>query len=207
MTRPLEKPEKQQPMGWARALVIMVALAAVLYVVEIVDVATGRGMDRYGLRPRTIDGLEGIVTAPFLHDTWWHLVTNTLPFVLIGWVVLLGGVRSFVIATGLVLLIGGLLTWLAAPSGDITGVSGLIFGWLGYLFGRAFFTRRLMWILAAIGVAIIFGGMLGGLLPAIGRENSWQAHLCSFGGGLVTAWLMHPRRARRPKTARPAPVS
>jgi len=190
-------------MSWIGALGIMAALVALLYAVEVVDVALGRRLDAHGLRPREVAGLYGIVTAPFLHSSWWQLTANALPLLLIGWVVLLAGARPFAIATALVAVLGGALTWLVAPTGNILGTSGLIFGWLGYLFGRAYFSRRPMWIIAAIAVAIMFGGLLGGLLPSIGRENSWQAHLCSFVGGVAAAWVLHPRRLRKPKKPKP----
>jgi membrane associated rhomboid family serine protease len=178
---------------WAGALAVMVLLAAVLYAVEAFDVADGHGLDRFGIHPRQLSGLDGVVFAPFLHAGWWHLISNTVPFVLLGWVVLVSGLRTWLAVTGFVLLAGGLATWLVAPPGVIVGVSGVVFGWLGYLIARAFVTRRLMWIAVAVLVFSFFGSLFGGLLPSVGSHVSWQAHLCGFVAGLLAGWLLHGR--------------
>ena len=91
-------------------------------------------------------GLWGVLFSPFLHASWWHLISNTAPFIALGWAVLLSGVRTWLVVTAIVILVGGFATWLVAPSGLIVGASGLVFGWLGYLIARAVFSRRLMWI-------------------------------------------------------------
>ncbi|MEP6599603.1 MAG: rhomboid family intramembrane serine protease [Actinomycetota bacterium] len=192
------------PTSWTGALTIMAGLAGLLYVVEAFDAAGGHRLDRFGLRPRMVDGLEGIVTAPFLHAGWWHLISNTGPFVLLGWVLLLSGLRTFLTVTALVALIGGAATWALAPAGLIVGVSGVIFGWLGYLIARAFFARRVLWIVAAVLVAFFFSGLFAGLLPTLNSNVSWQGHVFGFAAGVFAGWLLHPRAPRR---VRPASVS
>jgi membrane associated rhomboid family serine protease len=175
----------------------MTALGAVLWIVEIVNAADSYRLDRFGLRPRDIDGLVGIVTMPFLHASFAHLLGNTAPFIFIGWAVLLSGVRPFVVSSGIVILVGGLVTWLIAPSvgphGGVVGASALIMGWLGYLLGRAYFSRRILWIIVAVAVVFFFGTLLGGLFPSVGADVSWQAHVAGFAAGVLAAWLMHPR--------------
>lgn len=190
-----------KPMSWGGAFVSMAALAGVLWVVEIVNALDNYGLNRFGLRPREVGGLWGILAGPFLHASAWHLLSNTGPFIALGWVVLLSGVRTWLVVTGLVALIGGVVTWLLAPSGLVIGCSGLIFGWLGYLLARAYFSRRFVWILAAVLVAFFFGGLFAGLIPTINSESSWQAHVCSFAAGVATGWLLHPRGERAPRRA------
>ena len=91
-------------------------------------------------------------------------------------------------------MLGGLLTWLVGPSHTvIIGVSGLVFGWLGYLLARALFSRRLKWILVAIAVLFFFGTLLFGLFPTLHSDVSWQAHVCGFVAGVVAGGLLHPR--------------
>ena len=190
------------PTSWSGALIVMLAITAVLYVIQIVNSALSYRLDRYGLHARTARGLEGIVTAPFLHTTWWHLISNTPTFVVLGWLVLLAGVRGWLIVSGSVLVLGGIATWVAAPEGLIVGSTCLTFGWLGYLLARAIFSRRIIWILAAIVVVSFFSGLLGGLLPGTRSGEFWQAHLCYFLAGFAVGWLLHPRSAR--KRSRPA---
>ena len=199
-------------MSWSTALIIMLALGAVLWIVQFVNVGNSYRLDRFGLRPRQVDGLEGIVLSPFLHASYGQLLANSAPFVLIGWVVLLAGVRVFMLVSALVIVLGGLATWLvapgaAAPSGAIVGASALVMGWIGYLLARAYFSRKLKWIVAAVVVLTFFGTVLGGLLPSSDSSVSWQAHLCGFLAGIVAGALLHPRRARTRRTRRPEPVS
>ena len=190
---------QREPTSWGGAFAFMVFCAGVLWVVQLANAVDNHGLDRFGLRPREVGGLWGILTTPFLHENAWQLLSSIGPFVLIGWVVLLSGLRNWLIVTGLVLVVGGLASWLIAPGGLILGCSGLIFGWMGYLIARAYFSRRIVWIAAAVGVAFFFSGLFAGLLPSINSQTSWQAHACSFVAGILVGWLLHPRAARAAK--------
>ena len=187
------------PTSWGGALVVMAVFAAALWGVAIANAVDDHRLDRFGLRPRHVSGLWGIVTGPFLHTSAWQLLSSTGPFVLLGWAILLSGVRVWLVVTALVGIVGGVATWLIAPNQLIVGCSALIFGWMGYLLARAYFSRRILWIVAAVLVAFFFSGLFGGLLPSINSNSSWQAHVCSFGAGILTGWLLHPRRARSQK--------
>ncbi len=179
---------------WSGALVLMCCFAAILWLVEIVNAAHDYQLNRFGVRPREAAGLWGVLTAPFLHASYGHLASNTLPVVLIGFVVMLSGLRAFFVVTAIVVVLGGLLTWLIGP-GDtvIVGASGLVFGWLGYLLARAFFSRRLKWILVAFAVLFLFGTLLIGLFPSVNSNVSWQAHVCGFLAGIAAGAALHPR--------------
>lgn len=183
------------PETWSGCLVIMVALGALLWIIEIINASDDHRLDRFGLTPRTAHGLEGIVTMPFLHASSAHLASNIFPFLIVGWVVLVGGAREFLLATLLIVVGGGALTWLVGPSATIVGASALVFGWLGYLISRALFSRRIMWILVAVGLLAFFGGLFTGLLPSASHDYiAWQAHLCAFVTGGLAGWWLHPRK-------------
>lgn len=188
---------KFDPTSWSGALAVMAVFAAVLWAIQIVNAADGQGLDRFGLKPREVDGLWGILTQPFLHASYSHLVSNTAPLVLIGWVLLLSGVRVWLFVTAVVVVVGDAATWLVAPSHHvIVGASGMVFGWMGYLLARAYFSRRIKWILTALALLIFFGTLLGSLLPAADTHLSWQAHACGFAAGVLVGWLLHPRQRR-----------
>jgi len=95
-----------------------------------------------------------------------------------------------------------LAAWLVAPAGIIVGASGLIFGWLGYLLARAYFSRKLRWILVAVLVLFTFGSVLNGLLPSVDSNVSWQSHVCGFAAGLLAGAVLHPRRTGTPRAPR-----
>ncbi|MCU1688474.1 MAG: Rhomboid family protein [Jatrophihabitantaceae bacterium] len=183
----------RRPDTWTGALVLMLALVGALWAIEAVDLATDHRLLAYGIRPRRLDGLDGVVFSPFLHAGVGHLVGNSVPFVLLGWIVLVSGVRQWAIATAIIVLLGGLGTWLIAPSGLVVGASGVVMGWLGYLLGRAYFARSLIAIAAAIVTVLFFGTLLWGLLPTVRHGVSWQGHLCGFAAGVAAAWFLHAR--------------
>lgn len=183
------------PTSWSGALMVMLALTLVLYVVQYFNAADDYGWDRFGVKPREADGLWGIVAQPVLHSSWGHLLSNTFPLAAIGWTLLLSGVRVFLFVTACVVLIGDFATWLVAPSGQvIVGASGMIFGWLGYLLARAVFSRRVKWIAVAGLLMVFFGTLLGGLLPTVDSDVSWQSHVCGAVAGVAVAWVLHPRK-------------
>lgn len=180
---------------------MMAAFTAVFWVVQFVNAGDDYRLDRFGLRPREVSGLWGVLTMPFLHESYGHLLSNTLPLFGIGWVVLLSGLRVWATVTAAVIVGGGVLTWLVAPAGLIVGASALVFGWLGYLLARALFSRKIKWILGAAMVLTFFGSLLWGIFPTGDSGVSWPSHACGFAAGVGVGWLLHPRRGatRRPR--------
>lgn len=188
-----------------RAALIVLAFLAVLYVQEFVDlfVLPDIRLDSNGIQPREVDGLDGVVWAPLLHAGFGHLIANTLPLLVLGWLCMAGGTRQFVAVTAVVWLIGGLSTWLIAPEGYThLGASGVAFGWLAFLLARGFFNRSAAQILVAVVLFAYWGGMLWGVLP--GQQGiSWQSHLFGALAGFLAAWLVARGNSRtRGVTAR-----
>lgn len=171
-----------------------VAVAVTLmWIVEVVDLAAGN-LDANGIRPRDPEGLIGVVTSPFLHGGFGHLIGNTIPFLLLGALVALSGLARVLIVTVVVSLVGGLGTWLAAPAGTVhIGASGLVFGLAAYLISRGLYSRRLLHLAGAVAVIAVYGfTLLGGLVPTPGV--SWQGHLFGAVGGVVAAAILDRRR-------------
>jgi membrane associated rhomboid family serine protease len=179
---------------WAQAGMITLGFVALLWVLEIVDAVSHHALDDYGVRPRSEDGLVGILFAPLLHGGWAHLEGNTLPVLVLGFLVLLGDVARGLAATAVIWLVSGIGVWLVSPPNTVTlGASVLVFGWLVYLIVRGVFTRRSSEIATGVVLLVFFGGLLLGVLP--GQPGvSWQGHLFgAIGGGLAAAWV-----SRRP---------
>jgi membrane associated rhomboid family serine protease len=177
---------------------LVAVMAALMWVSEIVDVALDHRLDRYGIEPRDPDGLIGVATAPFLHAGFGHLLANTVPFVIMGFAIAFGGALRVLAVTAVVALVGGLGTWLVAPSGtDHIGASGIVFGYATYLVSRGFFDRSVLEIAVGVVVVAVWGtALLGGLLPQEGI--SWQGHLFGALGGLIAARALAPRREPAP---------
>jgi len=176
------------------AFKVVLVMLAVMWVSEVVDVATGHKLDELGIEPRDPEGLIGVGTAPFLHAGFGHLLSNTLPFVILGLAVAFEGLKRLALVTAIVMVVGGLGTWLFASAGTVhIGASGLVFGYAAYLIVRGVFNRSLGELALALVVVLFLGGaLLGGFVPRAGV--SWQGHLFGALGGVLAARLL----ARRP---------
>lgn len=177
-------------------LAIPLALVAIMWLVEMGNLLTQGALGAFGIRPRTIEGLWGILFAPFLHANLAHLIANTVPFLVLGWLVALRGPRDFFFVTGWLMVLGGGAVWLLGrPFSVHIGASGLIFGYLGFLLARGFFERSLPAMLLSLVALFLYGGAIWGVLPSGGRV-SWESHLFGFLAGLAAARLLRgPTRA------------
>jgi membrane associated rhomboid family serine protease len=184
--------ERRTPSGFA----VVGAMAALMWVVEIVDSALGGDLDGYGIEPRDPDGLVGVVFAPFLHGGFGHLIGNTIPFLALGFVIALGGAARVLAVTAIVAVVGGLATWLIGPeNSNHIGASGIVFGYAAYLVSRFLYTRNALHLGAGVAVVLIWGTtLLIGFVPTPGV--SWQGHLFGAVGGIVAARLLHRRSAQ-----------
>jgi membrane associated rhomboid family serine protease len=170
---------------------ILGGFVAIIWTVEIVDYVVFRGnLDRFGIRPRNLDGLVGILFAPFLHGNFPHVAANTVPFLVLGWLVMLRSISDFFTVSIIGAFISGLGTWLIGnPYSVHVGASGMIYSYLGYLLFRGYFERKPIAIFLAILVAVMYGGVIWGVLPQ--RAGiSWEGHLFGFIGGIVAAKML-----------------
>lgn len=204
---PAPRPEKGSL--WRTGGATVVAFVALLYLIEAVDQLGGHRFDRNGIRPLQTDGLWGVLFAPLLHANWGHLLANTGPALVLGFLVTLTGQFRFLLATAIVWLVGGLGTWLIGNVGsacgptDHIGASGLIFGWLAFLVVFGLFTRTIWQIVVGLVVLILYGGILWGAVPVLLNSPvcggvSWQGHLCGAIAGVLAAYLLSgPERKAR----------
>jgi membrane associated rhomboid family serine protease len=173
-----------------------------LYLVELVDTVLPAELDRGGIAPRSLDGLDGILWAPVLHGGWGHLLSNTIPVLVFAFLTMAGGLGQWIVVTATIWILGGAGVWLVAEPGTYTvGASGLAFGWLAFLLVRGIFNRSASQLLLAGMLLFIWGGMLWGVLPS-NPNISWQGHLFGALAGILAAWLVG-RAGRRPKAAPP----
>jgi membrane associated rhomboid family serine protease len=193
----------------------ILTFVALLYLVEMIDQLTRHSLDANGIRPLEADGLWGVIFAPVLHENWQHLMANTVPLLILGFLMTLAGLSRFVWATAIVWILGGLGTWLIGNVGsscgptDHIGASGLIFGWLAFLLVFGIFVRRVRDIIIGLIVMFAYGGVLLGAMPVLGRCGgvSWQGHLCGAIAGVVAAYLLSaPERKTRTSRKGGAPV-
>jgi membrane associated rhomboid family serine protease len=195
------------PSAWKAGGVTVLAFVAALYVIEAVDQVIFRGgLDQDGIRPWEADGLWGILWSPFLHGGWPHLVANTLPALIFGFLASLSGFGRFLAATAIIWLLGGFGTWIIGNLGSPVetnhiGASGLIMGWLTFVIVLGFFTRTLWQVLVGIVVFFVYGSVLLGVLPGV-PGVSWQGHLSGALAGIVAAYALSGRERRAREAGR-----
>lgn len=178
-----------------QAMVLGGALA-VFWVVFVVNTILGGSLLTLGVIPRTTIGLRGILFAPFLHGSLNHIVANSIPFVVLGWMVMLRDERHFIPVTIAAMLGSGLTAWLLGAPGSVhIGASGLIFGYLGFLMLSGWYARSFASIVISLIVTLVWGGLVFGMIPGT-AGISWQAHVGGFLGGVLAA-----RRFRIPRRA------
>jgi membrane associated rhomboid family serine protease len=178
------------------AFIVTFLLLGVCWAVEVVNYADeGALSNRYGIQAHNSDAIWHIFTAPFLHANLDHIMANSVPLAIFGFLAALRGVARFITVSLIIMVASGLGVWfLSAPSTVTVGASGLIFGYFGYLLARGFVERRVLDIVVGGLVAVVYGTMIFGALP--GQPGiSWQAHLFGLIGGVLAAWLTRQRSA------------
>jgi membrane associated rhomboid family serine protease len=170
---------------------VLGGFVAIIWIVEIVDYIVFKGrLDRFGIRPRNLDGLIGILFAPFLHGSFAHAAANTVPFLVLGWLIMLRSLSDFFSVSIVGALISGLGTWLVGDTYSVhIGASGMIYSYLGYLLFRGYFERKPIAIFLAVVVAVMYGGIVWGVFPQH-SGISWEGHLFGFLGGIVAARIL-----------------
>jgi membrane associated rhomboid family serine protease len=180
-------------------LAILGGLVTLLWGVELLDQFVFRlvlhnTLDIYGIIPRNVMGLRGILFAPFLHGGLVHLIGNTIPFVILGWLIMLRETRDFIVVSLIAALTSGVGTWLIGDPHSIhIGASGVIFGYLGYLLLRGYFEHSVTSIMISLFVGTLYGSLILGVLP-LQEGVSWEGHLFGFVGGVLAARLLAKRQ-------------
>lgn len=188
-----------------QAAIVVGAFTVLLYLVELLDTVLPAKLDQFGILPRSVSGLDGIAWAPLLHHGWGHLLANTLPVLIFGFLAMSSGLAQWIAVTATIWVISGVGVWLVGDGGVTTvGASGVALGWLTFLLVRGIFTRSFGQLLVAAALFLYWGSTLLGVLPG-NPDVSWQGHLFGAGAGVLAAWLvsMAIRRAANKAAAEP----
>jgi membrane associated rhomboid family serine protease len=181
-------PPREDPAGPVSRFVPIAGFIAVIWVAEFVDQLIGGGrLDRHGILPRSLEGLDGILWAPLLHGGIGHLMSNTLPLAVLGGLIALRGAKRWATVTAFIALVAGLATWVLARPSIHIGASMLVFGYITYLVTAGFFERRIGGVILGVAVLVFYGGtLLWGVLP-IHQGVSWEGHLFGAVAGVGAA--------------------
>ncbi|HEY4788969.1 MAG TPA: rhomboid family intramembrane serine protease [Bacteroidales bacterium] len=184
---PLDEEEKRQII---RAFYIPFFLLYLMWLIRTVEFIGGFSLSAFGIYPRTFGGLIGIIFSPMLHAGYAHLISNTVPFM-----VLTSSIcyfyRSIAFKVLIIIwIITGLCVWLVGREAYHIGASGLIYGCASFLFFSGVIRKNIKLLAISLLTVFLYGGMVWGILP-IDYRISWESHL--FGGltGMVLAFTYH----------------
>jgi membrane associated rhomboid family serine protease len=177
-----------------RGLAAVGGLVALMWAAHLVNIVLGSAPVFWlGIESRSIDGLDGILFAPLLHGGFSHLLNNSVPLLVFGFLTFLSGVRQFITVLAASWLVSGLGVWLVGD-GITIGASGVVFGLFAYLVVRGFYNRSWTQLLLAAVLFAAYGSILWGVLPTAGAGVSWQAHLFGAAGGVLAAFMLRTRQ-------------
>lgn len=173
-----------------RRLILLALFVGGLWVIQAANWSSGDALTMaFGLIPRTLYGLDGVLGMPFLHASFQHLAANTPPLLVMGTLLAATATRALIWVNGVIVVLGGALVWVFGSHAIHVGASGLIFGWFGFLVARGLVDRSPVTLVAAVLVGVVYGSLIYGVLP--GQEGvSWEAHLFGAIAGAVAAILI-----------------
>lgn len=169
-------------------LIFPISIVSLMWLVKIIEVARGTKFTRWGIFPRDWDGFIGIITAPFIHSDWQHLMSNSLPMFMLMGIMMVFYKRVAIPSTLIITVLTGFTVWLFARESYHVGASGVVYGLVSFLAWTGIFRRNLKSIILSLVILVMYGGYIHGIVPT--KEGvSWESHL--FGGmvGIFTAFL------------------
>jgi membrane associated rhomboid family serine protease len=188
-----KKTVKPKSSTWHEALKLILSLVILIWLTELVNSLLDHRLNVYGIYPRNMDNLVGIILWPFLHGNFNHLMMNSMPLLAMGYFVALRGWLIFLESTAIILIIGGLGVWFFGRAAYHVGASGLVFGFFGFLITIAFYERSLKTFAIACLTVFYYGGIIFGVLPT-DSFVSWEGHLFGLLAGILAARILAVRR-------------
>ncbi len=170
------------------SFIFALMIVAAMWAVFIVNLLVPIDFNQFGIIPRTVEGIKGILFAPFLHANLAHIVSNTIPMLILTTVLFLFyrniAVRVLLLST----VMGGTLVWFFGRNAYHIGASGVIFALVAFLIASGIFRRQVKALLIAIVIFVFYGGVVWGILPTQ-QGVSWESHLFGFLSGIALAYL------------------
>lgn len=164
-------------------------LAALIWLIFAIDLILPIDLNRFGIYPRSLSGLTGIAFAPWLHHSIFHIVSNTVPLIILGSLLQLYGARVFINVTIISALISGLGVWVFSSPAITVGISGVVFGYWGFLLAAGVILRSFKSIAIAVVVGVLYSALLLSLLK-VSYGISWSGHFFGALGGVIAAYLL-----------------
>lgn len=180
--------QEQKPDNFLSSFLWPLVFVAFIWVFHLAQISTGVHLGNWGILPRQIIGLRGILFAPLIHSGFPHLLSNSVPLVLLGGVIVYFYRRVALRSIILIYVLTGIFVWLMARNSFHIGASGVVYGLVSFVFWNGIFRRSLRSIVLALVVTVMYSGYFAGLLP--NQEGiSWESHLYGALVGIFTSFF------------------
>lgn len=176
-------------------IVWLVSFIVIIWSVEVVNIGIDHRLTAFGIVPRDFNGLPKILLAPFLHASLNHVLSNTIPLIVLGGLISIYDRKTLLKVSFIVVLVSGLGIWGIARTGIHVGASSLVFGYFGYLVARGWYHRSFSSVIVAVLVVFFYGGLIYGIFPS-SDYISWEGHLFGMLGGGIAAKVIDQRKQR-----------
>tara|TARA_B110000211_G_C13904846_1_gene475674 strand:+ start:259 stop:867 length:609 start_codon:yes stop_codon:yes gene_type:complete len=180
---------KRKNIPFSKRIKIAASLCLLIIVIEAINQVTAGFFRSFGIYPRNLHGLTGIIFAPFLHGGIIHLISNLVPLFVLSLLLLSHGLTRFILVFTTTAIAGGLLVWVFGRSANHIGMSGVIYGLFGYLIIAGFISREFKLFMVSCLVAVMYGGLIYGVLPTMAAV-SFESHLFGFIIGIMMAFVL-----------------
>lgn len=162
---------------------------ALLWIIHLVSVILNQDLSKLGLFPRKPVGLLGIITSPLIHGDFSHLISNTFPLIILGWIIFYFYNKISYLLFFFIYFVTGLLVWIFARQVFHIGASGIVYGLVSFLFFSGIFRKDNTSISLALVITFLYGGLVWGILPGL-EGISWESHLFGAITGLIAAYML-----------------
>lgn len=167
----------------------IIALVALMWSIKFIELATHSDFHHLGILPRSFTGMFGIITAPLIHGDFIHLLSNSLPLLVLGAIIFLMYRAVALDAVVSIYILSGILVWIFGRPAYHIGASGLVYGMFGFIFFVGLFLKQQKPMIVSAAIFFLYGGIFYGLFPhKIGV--SWESHLFGMASGALFAWYI-----------------
>ncbi len=181
-----------EKINWSKSLKFPLTFIVLIWIIHIVKVVFNLSLGQYGVYPREIFGLKGILLSPLIHANWGHLMSNSAPLLVLMVIIFQFYPKISGRVFTLIYIFTGLAVWLFGNPGEVRsfhiGASGVVYGLVSFVFWSGLFRRNLISIALALVVTLLYSGMFYGILPTE-KGISWESHLYGALVGILVAYI------------------
>ncbi|HEY3369855.1 MAG TPA: rhomboid family intramembrane serine protease, partial [Prolixibacteraceae bacterium] len=159
-------------------------IVSIFWIVKLTENIYGLDLAKYGILPLQVEGLPGILFSPFIHGSYDHLLSNTIPFMILGFALFYFYRNLAYRILFLIYILSGICVWLGGRDSYHIGASGIVYGLASFLFFSGVFRKDANLLTIGIIVIFLYGSMFWGIFP-LKPEISWESHLWGAASGLM----------------------